>query len=85
MSTAFGDPGSLAMLERRISEYASQTKQTAGRVRVTMSQVVVSQLLPNSLSKLRRRFTRARSQEATELATWLIYNCCGKPMKHRWS
>ena len=31
-----------------------------------MSQVVVSQLLPNSLSKLRRRFTRARSQEATE-------------------
>ncbi len=73
MSTAVGDPGSLAMLERRISNYARDTNQTPGRVRVTMSQVVVSQLLPDSLIKggsgMKLRFGSAFTRDSKDLDT----------------
>lgn len=45
------DPGSMAVLERRMGAYADATQQQAGRVRVTIGQVVVAQLLPGALVK----------------------------------
>ncbi|MBI1352121.1 MAG: hypothetical protein GC156_13525 [Actinomycetales bacterium] len=49
MSAAVSDPGSLATLERRMGSYADAMQQQAGRVRVTIGQVVVAQLLPGAL------------------------------------
>ena len=51
MNAEVSDPGSLATLERRMSAYADATEQQAGRVRVTIGQVVVAQLLPGALVK----------------------------------
>ncbi len=44
-------PGSEAELARRVERYASQTSQTSGRVRVTIGQVVVAQLMPGAVVK----------------------------------
>jgi len=44
-------PGSKSMLERRISDYARENHQTERRVRVTISQMVLAQLLPSALIK----------------------------------
>lgn len=51
MSPEVSDPGSMATLERRMGLYAETTQQQAGRVRVTIGQVVVAQLLPGALVK----------------------------------
>ena len=51
MSASITDPGSLPILERRIGAYADSTQQQAGRIRVTIGQVVVAQLLPGALVK----------------------------------
>lgn len=51
MSADTSDPGSLAILERRISALADSTQQPAGRLRVTIAQVVIAQLLPGALVK----------------------------------
>lgn len=49
--TAQREPGSLTMLERRLTQYALDSDQTVGRVRVTMGQTVVAQMLPNGFIK----------------------------------
>ncbi len=46
-----GAPGSKSTLERRISDYAREYLQSEKRVRVTISQMVVAQLLPAALVK----------------------------------
>ena len=51
MNASVTDPGSLPSLERRIGAYAASTQQQAGRLRVTIGQVVVAQLLPGALVK----------------------------------
>ena len=51
MSASITDPGSLPILERRMGAYADSTQQQAGRIRVTIGQVVVAQLLPGALVK----------------------------------
>jgi hypothetical protein len=51
MNASVTDPGSLRILERRIGAYADSTQQQAGRIRVTIGQVVVAQLLPGALVK----------------------------------
>ena len=51
MSASITDPGSLPILDRRIGAYADSTQQQAGRIRVTIGQVVVAQLLPGALVK----------------------------------
>lgn len=51
MSPEVSDPGSMSTLERRIGLYAETTQQPAGRIRVTIGQVVVAQLLPGALVK----------------------------------
>lgn len=51
MNPDVSEPGSLATLERRMGAYADATQQQAGRVRVTIGQVVVAQMLPGALVK----------------------------------
>jgi len=51
MNASATDPGSLTILERRIGAYSNSTQQQAGRMRVTIGQVVVAQLLPGALVK----------------------------------
>ena len=51
MNASVTDPGSLPILKRRIGAYADSTQQQAGRIRVTIGQVVVAQLLPGALVK----------------------------------
>ncbi len=45
------DPGSLAVLERRITGFASDTGQSVSRVRITIAQVVVAQMLSPAVVK----------------------------------
>lgn len=51
MNSPVRPPGSQAELARRIERYASQNSQTVGRVRVTIGQVVVAQLMPSAVVK----------------------------------
>lgn len=51
MSASVTDPGSLPILEQRIDAYPDPTQQQAGRIRVTVGQFVVAQLLPGALVK----------------------------------
>lgn len=73
MSKAFGDPGSLAMLERRLATYAGSAGQTFGRARVTMGQVVVAQMLPDTLVKggsgMKFRLGAAFTRDSRDLDT----------------
>lgn len=69
------DPGSKTILERRISEYARAQHQTEGRVRVTISQVIVAQMIPDALVKggsgMKFRFGMKFARDSKDLdAAW---------------
>ena len=64
-------PGSRAILDRRVQEFADQRNLSAGELRVTIGQLVVAQLLPGGLVKggagLRFRLGHLRSRASSDL------------------
>lgn len=70
-----GAPGSKNVLERRISEYARTHRQTDRRVRITISQTVVAQMMPDALIKggsgMKFRLGMAFARDSKDLdAAW---------------
>ena len=68
--------GSLSILERRIGAYADSTQQQAGRIRVSIGQVVVAQLLPGALVKGRSGATLRLGQEFARGSKDLVVAWC---------
>ncbi len=69
-------PVSLSVLERRMGAYADSTQQQAGRIRVTIGQVVVAQLLPGALVKGRSGATLRLGQEFARGSKDLVVAWC---------
>ena len=67
------DPGSLSLLQRRITEAARRRDQTVRRVQVTVAQLVVAQMLPPSVVKggsaMKLRFGESFARDSSDLDT----------------
>jgi len=67
------DPGSLSVLQRRITQAARSRDQTASRLQVTVAQIVVAQLLPGGAIKggagLKLRLGNAFTRDSRDLDT----------------
>ena len=67
------DPGSLSLLQRRITEAARRRDQTVRRVQITIAQIVVAQMLPPGVVKggsaMKLRFGRSFTRDSSDLDT----------------